>query len=231
MWLHIPSSVCPSSPVSEEWNSDLKWRASLLGQFATLRGRVTAPKSWLRVWKRESWMMRLFGRILEPLTAQHGVDAWILSLPDSHANPTPKPVKAKEKRDGSFLKLCESRKNVKPHLSFLRMLPDLGTPASQQSTKSYPPQGMMRNGIYLPLAKRARPTKERESLSWPTPTVESLYANKAGGTGGDGLATAIGGRPNPEWVAWLMGFPPQWINYEPSEMQLSRNKSRSRGSI
>jgi len=66
---------------------------------------------------------------------------------------------------------------------------------------------------------------------WPTPT--SADANRKGAdyarenrpnSGGDDLNTAIsrtglpGGKLNPEWVEWLMGWPIEWSALKPSEM-------------
>lgn len=45
----------------------------------------------------------------------------------------------------------------------------------------------------------------------PTLTVCGNYNRKgASETSGDGLATAIGGPLNPEWLEWFMGFPRAW---------------------
>lgn len=46
---------------------------------------------------------------------------------------------------------------------------------------------------------------------YPTPTIRGEY-NKRGAskTAGDGLATVLGGRPNPPWKEWLMGFQMGW---------------------
>lgn len=46
----------------------------------------------------------------------------------------------------------------------------------------------------------------------PTPTVKGNY-NRAGewASSGNGLATEVGGALNPPFLAWLMGFPLDWI--------------------
>jgi hypothetical protein len=41
------------------------------------------------------------------------------------------------------------------------------------------------------------------------------------GSGGDDLATQIGGQLNPTWVEWLMGFTLGWTDLNPSETPLS----------
>jgi hypothetical protein len=62
---------------------------------------------------------------------------------------------------------------------------------------------------------------------WPTPTVCGNYNRKgASPTSGDGLATAVGGKLNPTWVEWLMGYPLEWTDLKDSATPLSR-KSRS----
>lgn len=58
---------------------------------------------------------------------------------------------------------------------------------------------------------------------WPTPTA----SDSKGGTGysatrqgGGNLRTEVGGLPNPEWVEWLMGFPPRWTDSDHWETPL-----------
>jgi hypothetical protein len=48
-------------------------------------------------------------------------------------------------------------------------------------------------------------------------------------TSGDGLATQVGGKLNPTWVEWLMGFPLGWTDLEPSATPSSRKSSSSSG--
>jgi hypothetical protein len=69
---------------------------------------------------------------------------------------------------------------------------------------------------------------------WPTPCARDHRSGRfvdpekdrsPGKQGGAGLAEAVSreehatgtGRLNPEWVEWLMGFPPGWTDCEPSE--------------
>lgn len=66
----------------------------------------------------------------------------------------------------------------------------------------------------------------------PTLTRTGNYNRKgASATSGDGLATAVGGRLNPTWCEWYMGFPPDWTVVEypialaHSATRLSRRKS------
>jgi hypothetical protein len=56
-------------------------------------------------------------------------------------------------------------------------------------------------------------------VNWATPTVCGNYNRKgASKTSGDGLATQVGGKLNPMWVEWLMGWPLGWTDLKPLEM-------------
>lgn len=87
MWIHLPSTCCPSVRVSADSNSASSWRSRLLARYASSKGRLFAAKYWLKEWKTVAWTNRLFGRIYEPLTASLGVASWIASLAATRANP------------------------------------------------------------------------------------------------------------------------------------------------
>lgn len=72
------------------------------------------------------------------------------------------------------------------------------------------------------------------SGSWPTPRAAGGkagpdYAKATRSKTGLSLPTVLGGMPNPTWLAWLMGYPEQWINAAPS-VTPSSPKSRRRSS-
>ena len=92
MWIHVPSTCCPSAPAAADSISPSAWRSQLLASSAALNTKHTAAKSWLRAWKRKSWMKRLFGRICEPSTASLGVESWIASLAATRASHSPTPA-------------------------------------------------------------------------------------------------------------------------------------------
>jgi hypothetical protein len=65
---------------------------------------------------------------------------------------------------------------------------------------------------------------------WATPTVCGNYNRKGlSKTSGDGLATQAGGKLNPTWVAWLMGWPLGWTNLKPLEMDKSHFVQQQHG--
>ena len=70
--------------------------------------------------------------------------------------------------------------------------------------------GTMRNGIVYPQPPLVPLTVGTASGSWPTPTAhnakEGAYpAEYTRNT--PTLAARVGGRLNPRWIEWLMGFP------------------------
>lgn len=70
------------------------------------------------------------------------------------------------------------------------------------------------------------------SGSYPTPRASGGkagpdYAKTGRSKTGLSLPTVLGGMPNPAWLAWLMGYPAQWISAAPSGMPLSRTLQRS----
>lgn len=92
-WLYIPSVAFPESACSMkdcEPGSDI-W-ASRCAPSATLSGKLTAPASWRRAWKKAHWMRLLSGPTLPPSTVEDGVARLILSLPDSLAKTCQSPV-------------------------------------------------------------------------------------------------------------------------------------------
>lgn len=67
----------------------------------------------------------------------------------------------------------------------------------------------------------------------PTLTVCGNYNRKgASATSGDGLATAVGGRLNPTWCEWFMGFPLGWtdVAWPPASARSATRLSRQRSS-
>lgn len=80
---------------------------------------------------------------------------------------------------------------------------------------------------------------EREaSKKWPTPTArdyfpahkpEYIAAKKAQGHGMSNLNDAVGGRLNPTWVEWLMGWPIGWTALQPLAMDRFREWQQQHG--
>lgn len=94
-WVFIPSAC---SRASACWTKDCEpgsptW-VSRIAPSATLSGKHTEPRSWLRAWKTARWMRHLSGPTFAPSTLERGVAAWIASLPDSPVRTSASPAGA-----------------------------------------------------------------------------------------------------------------------------------------
>jgi hypothetical protein len=118
--------------------------------------------------------------------------------------------------------------NYSPDTQSWRMSEGIFPLVEQPSLPILPPSGMTRNGALFQQPAWVPITDETGSSSWPTPTHGKL----AGGQGAfnrvqelysEGTITneerkamqaGNGGKLNPTWVEWLMGFPPGWTDLE-----------------
>lgn len=108
---------------------------------------------------------------------------------------------------------------------------------SEESLETWPRSGMAASGIAFPLATLAHPISGTASGSWPTPTTRDYkdspgmaLVSKDGRVRLDQLPRVVfhregtqkgGGHVNPNWLEWLMGYPPGWTDLKPSEMPSS----------
>lgn len=95
MWLHLPPEVSTPSPSApEEPDSTLpsNWRFLALERSVWWRGSPSPWRLWSRRCDKVIWLSVLSGQMPRPLEAARGVERWISSLPDIHANPSPSPV-------------------------------------------------------------------------------------------------------------------------------------------
>lgn len=88
MWLYIPSTSTssPSAPEEPASISASSWQFQALEASAWSRGKPSRSRSWYQLWKRASWLQRLYGAMPEPSTAAHGVAQWTASLVASRAS-------------------------------------------------------------------------------------------------------------------------------------------------
>jgi len=97
MWLYVPntSTSSPSAPAEEASISASSWQFQALEQSAWSRGKPSRSRNWYQLWKRASWLQRLYGAMPEPLTAAHGVALLTASLVASRASLTASPARSK----------------------------------------------------------------------------------------------------------------------------------------
>ena len=84
--------------------------------------------------------------------------------------------------------------------------------------EQFPTPTASRHEDCLSERKRHTPSLDSYVAMFPTPTVFGNNNKKrASKKSGNGLATVVGGKLNPTWVEWLMGFPLGWTDLDASE--------------
>ncbi len=163
------------------------------------------------------------GMTLPHLTESHGVEWWIASLAASRASESAQigtiQLRAESQdcrtpKAASFPTSSESSEKLNP------LLPDLRTTqislgeGSNIFSKSLQRWGSMRSGELYRRTPLGLPMSENGcGLRLPTPTAHNA---KEGGYPAEhkrntkGLGAVFGGKPNPEYVEWMMGFPIGW---------------------
>ena len=181
MWLHIPKESYPSTQVEEDSTLDLEWLFPMLEQSVMWREKSRQSQYWSKQSKTNTWMMRLFGQIPQPLIAQRGLEKWIGSLEDSHANHGQLQEKEKESKtkDGSGMTSANSFAHYDQKESswktYQASLLDMElTPYSDR----FPKWGMMQNGEVSKLPMSELPTGENVYSYWRT----SQASDGEGGT-------------------------------------------------
>ena len=118
-WHFVPGLVASSSDSTSP-------SASSTAPWCTSSGMPTRrPPSW-RGWKTRPWIQRLWPTILNPSTAERGVEQWISSLRDSRVSPLPPPANGSAPRtsDGSGRRSPGSFATSSPELSLSKMSRD-----------------------------------------------------------------------------------------------------------
>lgn len=131
-----------------------------------------------------------------------------------------------------FEKSCGWPKKSSPSSYSLKTSQTSAQPDSATLLNNWPIVGMTVDGFLYPLKKSEPLTSERDGFFWPTPTaranrdcpgerrrnslaLEPMINFRAGTTGG---------KMNPNWVEWLMGYPTTWTVVEPWAMLLFQHK-------
>lgn len=98
----------------------------------------------------------------------------------------------------------------------------LGTPTATMSNRSEE------------FAKGRQPTPAEFVKAWPTPTAQDAK-NNGGPSQADRntqpLNALVGGKLNPRWVEWLMGFPDGWVSLQPLAMPRFQSWRRQHGTF
>ena len=105
-------------------------------------------------------------------------------------------------------------------------LPMLGRTTSATASGWWPtPLANSHTGAGHGPNKTGAPNLQTAVKKFPTPAARDYrspnklsYEERGGGKKGEQLPNAVGGRLNPTWTEWLMGFPQGWTELRRSEM-------------
>jgi hypothetical protein len=201
---------------------------------AQLSVMPTQHPFWLRDKTIEPLSLSRFGQTCSLLTAGRGAELLTWYLAGFRARTSASRAEAKDsaahalgygwKWPGSFAKWDPATSSWKTRQCSL-------TEGWTAYSETWPAWGSMRDGECLERTTPALAMSEKESGFWPTPTkrdsrtLAGSQPPKRAPTSGLPLAWTValaipkeersGGRLNPPWVEWLMGWPTHWTGLQP----------------
>ena len=155
------------------------------------------------------------------LTESHGVDQSTSSPEDSHAKTSVQPEEEPELKESEAVfgnTWQESLAKYNPDTHSWKTHQCLWEEDLPSSSLTLPRWGMMRDGVLWEQTMPELTTYENASGFWPTPTAHNA---KEGAFPAEytrntpTLASRAGGKLNPTWVEYLMGWPLLWTSTEP----------------
>lgn len=200
MWI-LPKSIASAySAAQPDSTWELNSQASAAESSLTWRGKPTPVKSWLRAWKKATWLQRLFGRMCPPSMDAHFGAWWAASLAASRAKTSASPERKPESpanEAGSGSSFDESSPKFNLDWSSLRMSLGSGRQALKSSSRTLPRSGSMRSGVLSERPMLERLTIATDSSFWPTATVGDHHGS---GSHGYGKVSASTGKSRSEGV-------------------------------
>lgn len=211
---------------------------SLAGSFLTAKPSAqlnvmpTQHKFWRNGKMMEHSNLSRFGLTLNLLTEPYGravLTSYLEDFPVKTYLQPEQTTTSMVSSEGLLEKSQGCGKNIKELLEkFYLSLSLLKTPQTSEvkdltsSSKTLTPWGIMLHGVCLGLGTIKHRIKESACGLWlPTPTAHN---SKEGGYPAEGTRTSptlgwvLGGKPNPQYVEWMMGWPIGWTDLSPLEM-------------
>jgi hypothetical protein len=193
MWLYLPPACLrdedeeclephPSARGTEGSSLESSLPDPTLVLWSLSSGKPTPrPVSWPG-WKKRPWIRLLFTTISQPMMAARGVEQWISSLRDFHANPTASPASGQESptSDGSGTTSGGWLARWEPASCLWKMCQaSLPLEGLIESSPTWPRAGGLRNGtVYQRQPSAPLTSVTGSSYSLPTPT--SADCNSSG---------------------------------------------------
>jgi len=167
-----------------------------------------------------------FGMTYKPLTEARGEELLTLFLADFPVRTYQQPEKAQgltenDRECGAIWQGWLAKYD--PDTSLWKTAQCSLTGDLTECLATLPRSGMTRGGLLWVLPKLERRTSATESGLWRTPSSsvvepKSTVVKLTGRKPSDpqvGLADQVGGKLNPVWVEWLMGWPLGWTDLKP----------------
>ena len=195
-------------------------------QSATLKKESSRSARSERESEKDTSMTPPSGMMSPPSTQSLSIGQWIWSLRDSRASHThlqvndlalripatsgQTPFASLEKSEhlGSYWRMSQ--------LSFL-------TGTSEEYSQTFPKAAISFDGRLYLLSMSVHRIFATDYGLWPTPLTGEASTRRGSAKfkahgGGITLTDVLGGKPNPRWVEWLMGWPVGWAdNLSPLE--------------
>jgi len=171
MWI-LPRQLHTSAfvPDTAALISDLNEQSQICAQSLFQRSKPSPVRTWSLKWKRDSWTQLLSGRILRLSHGKNFVAAWTSSQGDtraSHSQPLGSASVLKTQDTSGHIYQPELLQCDQVPVS-LKMSRDISRWGCPTLSKTWQDWVIERRGAYSQRLKLARPTKEKESSSWPT---------------------------------------------------------------
>jgi hypothetical protein len=205
-------------------------------QWLQSNGSHTLVESSENVPLKDGFPSWLSGKVMsETSTHPNTPDEWIASMRDSLAKTLAllenKQVLGKEHARGFTEKSCELLASLDPATSSWKMSPQLSQTVLNKLSKTWPSWGMTVDGCAYEHPMSGHRITVIDGLLWPTPTAHN---SREGGYPAEHtrntptLSAKAGGKLNPQWVEWLMGWPINHTASKQLETVKSPSKSRQR---
>ncbi len=202
---------------------------------APLNGNLT-PQAYCAPDKMTAFSrLSRFGMTFKPLTEDRGEALLMSYLAAFPARTSPQLEKEKElleKKAHYGFKCLELSKKLNQNTVSLKILRILEQKDLIQSSKDLPTQGIMLHGVCYQQKTVEPITKEKEYgllEKLPTPNASDYIQRKTSISwknqgrinyvlSNPEITGIYGGKLNPEWTEWLMGWPRGWTDLKPLEM-------------
>jgi hypothetical protein len=231
MWI-LPNNYRPSSrsvPDTLDSKQDLTSPALNIESSLMWKSKPTPLRTWLAKWKQDSWIRRLYGRILKPSQWACFEEQWTYLLQDIRVSRFLQRAAAGDTRtlDTYGPTLARLSGSYDPDAFSLRMWTATLVSDLTKSSPTWRRMVTERRGAYSRRARLAAGTSVNGYISWPTPRA-SEYKD-CGPVGSKShihmynrryLCAWVkredmpAGKLDPYWTEWLMGLRSGWTSLD-----------------